>query len=317
MGGIKLLGVGHCLPEQVMTNDAFAKIVDTSDEWIRSRTGIGERHFCREESHGMLCERAARQALKRAGIAAHELGVVIVATMTPDYITPSAACLLQSRLGLDEDTICFDLNAACSGFVYGLYVMECLLAACPKKTGLIVGAEVLSRLLNFEDRSTCVLFGDGAGAAVVKWSEKTSSICARLGARGDDQTLFVPGVQTGRPSVISMKGAAVFRFAVEALSGCITQVLSTARCRTEEVDHFVFHQANERIIDAAVKRLGLSPDKCSKNVDHCGNTSAASIPILLSELWERGKVLPGERILCVGFGGGLSWGGALIEMEDK
>ena len=315
MSGIKLLGTGSAVPSKVVTNDDLAKIVDTNDEWISTRTGIRSRRYCAEgESHTSLCLAAARQALGRAGVKPEEVGVCIVATLTPDYLTPAAACLLQRELGLSEDTVCFDLNAACSGFVYALHTAQCLLAAAPRKYGLVLGAEVLSRVTDFDDRSTCVLFGDGAGAAVVEWRADYPSLHAVLGCRGNDECLYAPGVNTSRPAHIHMDGQPVFRFAVEAVPRCAKEVLSKAGLGLEDVDRFVFHQANQRIIDFAIKKLGVDPDKCTGNIARTGNTSAASVPLLLDELVTAGALRSGQKALCVGFGGGLTWAGALLEL---
>ena len=315
MSGIKLLATGSALPQHVVTNHDLEQIMDTSDEWIRSRTGIGARHHCsREECHTSLCLEAAKKALERSGIDPKQIGVCLVATLTPDHLTPATACVLQRELGLEEDTICFDLNAACSGFVYALHTAECLLAASKRKYGLVLGAEVLSRVIDMADRSTCVLFGDGAGAALVRWREDYPSIHAVLGCRGDDRVLVVPGVNQSVPSVVHMEGQDVCRFAVEALPRCAREVAQKAGITLEEVDRFVFHQANQRIINFAVKKLGVDPAKCTGNIAHTANTSAASVPILLDELVEKGEVKPGDKVLCVGFGGGLTWAGALLEV---
>lgn len=315
MSGIKLLATGSALPQHVVTNHDLEQIMDTSDEWIRSRTGIEARHHCsREECHTSLCLEAAKKALERSGIKPEQVGVCLVATLTPDHLTPATACVLQRELGLEEDTICFDLNAACSGFVYALHTAECLLAASTRKYGLVLGAEVLSRVIDMADRSTCVLFGDGAGAALVQWREDYPSIHAVLGCRGDDRVLVVPGVNQSVPSVVHMEGQDVFRFAVEALPRCAREVAQKAGITLEEVDRFVFHQANQRIINFAVKKLGVDPAKCTGNIAHTANTSAASVPILLDELVEKGEVKPGDKVLCVGFGGGLTWAGALLEV---
>ena len=315
MNGIKLLSTGSALPARSVTNDDLAKLVDTNDEWISSRTGIRSRFHCAgEESHTGLCLAAARQALTRSGISPEQIGVCIVATLSQDCLTPASACILQRELGFPEDTVCFDLNAACSGFVYALHTAQCLLAATPRKYALVVGAEVLSRLTDFTDRSTCVLFGDGAGAALVEWREDYPSLHAVLGCRGNREALFVPGVGTSQPSYIHMDGQAVFRFAVEALPRCVRQVLEQSGRSLEEVDRFVFHQANQRIIDFAVKKLGIDPAKCTGNIARTGNTSAASVPLLLDELVSSGALVSGQRALCVGFGGGLTWAGALLEL---
>ena len=315
MNGIKLLSTGSAVPSKVVTNDDLAKIVDTNDEWISTRTGIRSRRYCAEgEGHTSLCLAAARQALGRAGVKPEEVGVCIVATLTPDWLTPAAACLLQKELGLAEDTVCFDLNAACSGFVYALHTAQCLLAAAPRKFGLVLGAEVLSRITDFTDRGTCVLFGDGAGAAVVEWREDYPSLHAVLGCRGNREALLIPGVNTGSPSYIHMDGQTVFRFAVEALPRCAKQVLEKAGLAMTDVDRFVFHQANQRIIDFAIKKLKVDPTKCTGNISRTGNTSAASVPILLDELVTSGALTSGQKALCVGFGGGLTWAGGLLEL---
>ena len=313
MNGIKIRGTGRCVPEKIVTNEGLAKIVDTSDEWITTRTGIRRRHHCTTETHTTLCVGAARAALEKAGITPDQIGACIVATVTADTLVPSAACVLQRELGLPCDIPCFDLNAACTGFLFGLHTMECLLNASPRKFGLVVGGEALSRIINWEDRGTCILFGDGAGAAVVECREDWPSIGAVLGTRGDSELLRVAGVENGEHCYIQMDGTKVFKFAVETVPRCMDEVLEKAGKTVEDVDFFVFHQANARIIDLAVRKYHIPPEKYYKNIGEYGNTSAASIPLVLSELQEQGKVGPGSRVLAVGFGGGLTWGGALIE----
>lgn len=310
MSGIKIRGMGHSLPEQVLTNDELARRMDTSDEWIVSRTGIRERRVCTAETHAGLCAAAARRAMERAGILPEQIGVCIVATVSPDTVVPSAACTLQRDLGLPRDVLCFDLNAACTGFLYALHTAECLLAAAPKKFALVIGAERLSRIVDWSDRSTCILFGDGAGAAVAEWRAEWPSIGAVLGSAGNDELLYCPAGD-GR---LSMEGQKVFKFALEAVPWCIDRVLERHGLKPEDVDCFVFHQANARIIDLAAKRYRIPPEKYCKNIQRLGNTSAASIPIALSELEEAGRLPSGSRALLVGFGGGLTWGGALVEM---
>ena len=316
MNGLKLISTGSAMPKGVVTNEDLTKIVDTSDEWITTRTGIHTRRRCGEgESHTQLCLAAARQALERAGIAPEAVGVCLIATFTGDHLNPATSCILQKELGFPEDTVCFDLNAACSGFVYALHTAQCLLAAAPRKFGLVLGAEVLSRVTDYTDRSTCILFGDGAGAAVVEWGEDYPSIHAVLGCRGDADVLYTPGVNTEAPSYIHMEGQSVFRFAVETVPRCISQVLEQAGLGVEDVDRYVFHQANQRIIDLAMRKLHLPPEKCTGNIAHTGNTSAASVPLLLDELVSTGALRSGQRALCVGFGAGLTWGGALLELK--
>ena len=313
MNGIKICGTGRAVPEKVVTNQDLEKIVETNDEWITSRTGIQRRHHCTGEAHTSLCVSAAKAALDRAGVSPDQIGACIVATVTADTLVPSAACMLQRELGLPTDTPCFDLNAACTGFLYALHTMECLLNASPRKFGLVVGCEELSRVINWEDRGTCILFGDGAGAAVVECREGWPSIGAVLGSQGDDELLRLPGIASGERGFIAMEGTKVFKFAVEAIPRCMEQVLEKAHMTVADVDFFVFHQANARIIDLAVRKFRIPPEKYYKNIQEYGNTSAASIPLVLSELQDQGKVGPGSRTLVVGFGGGLTWGGALIE----
>ena len=314
MNGIKLRGLGRCVPSQSVTNDDLAKTVDTSDAWITARTGIRSRRRCTEETHTELCVSAARDALHMAGITPADIGVCIVATVSADTIVPSAACMLQRDLGMPEDTPCFDLNAACTGFIYALHTMECLLNASPRKFGLVVGAEALSRVVDWTDRGTCILFGDGAAAAVVECREGWPVIGAVLGSRGDDRLLRLPGLGRGEPNVLSMEGTQVFKFAVETVPACMDAVLAKAGLTAEDIDFFVFHQANARIIDLAVRKYRIPPEKYYKNIDHYGNTAAASVPLVLSELYEQGRIGPGSRLLTVAFGGGLTWGGAVLEL---
>ena len=313
MNGIKICDTGRAVPEKVVTNQDLETIVETNDEWITSPTGIQRRHHCTGEPPPSLCVSAAKAALDRAGISPDQIGACIVATVTADTLVPSAACMLQRELGLPTDTPCFDLNAACTGFLYALHTMECLLNASPRKFGLVVGCEELSRVINWEDRGTCILFGDGAGAAVVECREGWPSIGAVLGSQGDDELLRLPGIASGERGFIAMEGTKVFKFAVEAIPRCMEQVLEKAHMTVADVDFFVFHQANARIIDLAVRKFRIPPEKYYKNIQEYGNTSAASIPLVLSELQDQGKVGPGSRTLVVGFGGGLTWGGALIE----
>ena len=319
MNGIKLISTGSAVPKKVVTNDDLAKIVDTNDEWISTRTGIRSRRYCTDGvSHTSLPLPAARQPLDRSGVAPREFAICLVATVTPDFLSPAAACLLQKELGFPEDTICFDLNAACSGFVYALHTAECLLASTPRKYGLVLGAEILSRVMDFGDRSTCVLFGDGAGAALVEWGANYPSLHAVLGCRGNSEVLYVPGVNTAAPPHVHMDGQSVFRFAVEAVPRCAREVLDRAGLTPEDIDLFVFHQANQRIIDFAVKKqsgAGRGAKSCyGGNIERTGNTSAASVPLLLDELVGGGAITSGQKALCVGFGGGLTWAGALLEL---
>ena len=314
MNGIKLRGTGRCVPANTVTNDDLAQLVDTNDAWITARTGIRSRYRCTTETHTDLCVNAARAALKKAGVSPAEIGACIVATVSADTVVPSAACMLQKALGLPEDTPCFDLNAACTGFVYALHTMECLLNAAPRKFGLVVGAEALSKVVDWTDRSTCILFGDGAAAAVVECREGWPSIGAVLGSRGNDTLLRLPGLGRGEPNVLSMEGTQVFKFAVETVPACMDAVLAKSGLTIDDIDFFVFHQANARIIDLAVRKYRIPPEKYYKNIDHYGNTAAASVPLVLSELEDQGRIGPGSRLLMVAFGGGLTAGSCVIRI---
>ena len=317
MMGVKIVGTGSAVPSRVVTNDDLAQSVDTSDEWISTRTGIRSRRYVDAEageSHRTLVRDAAQRALGAANIAPEQVGVCLVATFTADTCTPSAACLLQADLGLPEDTLCFDLNAACAGFVYGMHVAECLLPGAARPYALVVGADTLSRVMDFSDRTTCVLFGDGAGAVVLEAREDYPGLNAVWGSRGDDTSLVAPGVGSAEPSYLHMDGRAVFRFATEVMPRCTTEVLARAGRSAEDVDRFVYHQANKRIVDFAVKKLGLDPQKCAGNIDHTGNTSAGSVPLLLDELVLAGELGSGSRVLLAGFGAGLTWAGCLAEL---
>ena len=311
MSAPQILATGRYLPERVVTNEELSKTVDTNDQWVFSRTGIHSRRFCVEESGLDLAAAAARQAMERAGLTASDIGVCLTATFTPDHASPSTACLLQRELGLKEDTICFDLNAACAGFLYGLKTAHALLSDAPRPCALVVGAEVISRVMDQTDRNTCVLFGDGAGAAVFRRDEK-SSWHTVFGSRGDRESIRVQGPGPV-PSAIHMDGKAVFRFAVEVVEQSIRQLLEAEGLESvNDVDLVVCHQANARIIDFVAKRLGAREGLFFKNMDRYGNTSAASIPIALDELVQSGTLRPGMRVLTVGFGGGLTWAGAML-----
>ena len=310
MSAPKILSTGRCMPARVVTNEELRKQVDTSDEWVFSRTGIHNRRFCQDESGLDLAEGAVRQALERSGLRAEDIGVCLAATFTPDYATPSMACMLQKQLGLREDTICFDLNAACAGFLYGMRTAHALLLDSPRPYALLVGVEVISRVLDMTDRNTCVLFGDGAGAAVLRRDEDATWHSV-FGSRGDPVSIMVQGPGPEVASV-HMDGKNVFRFAVEVVEQSIHQLLQAEGCQINDLDLVVCHQANARIIDHVSKKLGAREGLFYKNMDRYGNTSAASIPVALDELVESGQLKPGMRVLTVGFGGGLTWAGALL-----
>lgn len=313
--GIHILGTGRALPEGILTNDDLSRMVDTSDEWIRTRTGIGQRHICGDETCVSLALEAARKAIGKAfsnEAALDEIGVVLVATTTGDYAFPSVACMVKEGLGLSEDVMAFDISAACAGFIYGLEVVRSLLVTGRKRYALIIGGEQMSRVTDFTDRSTCVLFGDGAGAAVVELSD--GIYCHRAWSRGDDKVLYCPGVHNsdGVKSVIHMEGNQVFKFAVTVIGQGIDAVLEGTGLTMDDIDYVVCHQANERIIDHVRKKYKTDEAKFYKNIERYGNTSAASVPIALDEMHEKGLLKPGMRIICVGFGAGLVWSSVLF-----
>ena len=310
MKGLKIVATGRALPAKVVTNDDMSKLVETSDEWIATRTGIRTRHFCAGETQADLAEQAARRALERGKVDVGDLCACIVATVTPDCSAPTSACLLQQRLDLPEDIPCFDMNVGCTGFIYALQVARGFLLQSGRPYALVIGAEVLSRVTDFTDRGTCVLFGDGAGAAVVTLAD--SPYACTLGARGDAEAIFIEGPGPERP-YIHMDGQKVFRFAVEAVPHCIRVLLEETGLTLADIDWFVPHQANKRIIDHVAKKLKVPNEKFYQNMMRYGNTSAASIPIALDEMAEQGLLKRGQKVLCVGFGAGLTWGGALLE----
>ncbi|MCR5102589.1 MAG: ketoacyl-ACP synthase III [Butyrivibrio sp.] len=317
MKGLKIIATGRSLPSKSVTNDDLSKIVETSDEWIYTRTGIRSRYFCDEGENSLtLSISAAKKALESSGINKDDLGCIIVATLSATYVTPSTACLIQRELELPENIPALDINAACSGFIYGLEVARGLLSGSNAKYGLVIGVEQLSRILDMEDRSTCVLFGDGAGAAIVETEENTLYESV-LGTKGGHE-ISCPGVNNfddGQKSYVSMDGTAVFRFATSAIPKCIDMLQQKHPFSLDEVDHVVCHQANSRIIDHVVKKLKADPAKFYKDMDHLGNTSAASIPLALSEMDDAGMIKDGDTLLLVGFGSGLTWAGVLIKFQ--
>ena len=305
MKSIEIVKTGYYVPNKRVINDDFTKIVETSDEWITSRTGIKARHFVNEETTTDLAYQASLKALE--GIDRSQIGVVIVASMTNQYYTPSTACLLQKRLGLREDLLAFDLSAACSGFEYALTVARSLLLTSSKPYALVVGAETLSTLLDFTDRSTCVLFGDGAGAALVQLKE--GLYYDLQGSRGNEEALYASR-QEGK---LRMQGREVFRFATHVIEECIMKLCDQADLSVNDIDYFVLHQANGRIISHVYKNLKIDASKFYINLDEYGNTSGASVPLALAEMNEKGMLKRGMKIMLVGFGGGLTYGANLFE----
>lgn len=310
MKGLHIVSTGRALPKKQVSNDDMRQFVDTSDEWIRSRTGIETRYFCTDETNYELATKAAKKAIEKGNIKAEEIGVIIVATMTPDYMMPSTACLVQKELGLADDVMAFDINAACSGFLYGLTVCKGLLENVEKRYALMIGSEQMSRILDFTDRSTCVLFGDGAGAAIVEKSNKHKYV-GKSWSRGDLESLVCLGVGEDSPK-IKMQGSAVFRFAVAAMKEGIDWVLEESALKIEEVDYILCHQANARILSYVQKKYGIPEEKVFMNLQEYANTSAASIPIALDEMMSLELIKEGTRIISVGFGGGFTWSAALL-----
>ena len=311
MNGLKLLGTGYALPTRVLDNDAMTAYVETSDEWITTRTGIRQRYFCGEgESTTTLAIEAARKALDDSGLDKSEIGCVIVATSSGEYVMPSTACLVHKALALREDIPVFDLGAACAGFLYAVDAARAMLLAHGGRAALVIGAEQMSQLLDMADRNTCVLFGDAAGAAVFALDEDAeyAYVC---GTRGD-MAIQVGGPRRTLP--MTMEGQNVFRFAVSTIPSTVDELLEKTGKTLDEVDWVICHQANQRIIDASVRRLGVPAEKFYKNLDRYANTSAASIPLALAEMKESGKLKSGQRVILVGFGGGLTWAGVMLRV---
>lgn len=318
--GVKILGLGKAVPKRALTNEELSQVTDTSDEWIVTRTGIRQRRMTNAglperfrdpdgafESDSTLAQEAAERALEDAKIDKSQIGLLITATTSPDTTVPSVSCLVQERMGLPSGMIAFDLNAACSGFVYALEVACALMKDLHIEYALVVGAEELSRILDFDDRSTAVLFGDGAGAAVITLSKDCRS-CFTLGAAGDGKAIAAP-----YGGSVTMEGRKVFRFAVTTIPKILTELEEMSAVSMEEVDYIVCHQANERIIEHVREKLGLPYEKFFRNLQNYGNTSAASIPLALAEMKEGGLITAGTRLFCAGFGAGLTWGGAYLE----
>jgi 3-oxoacyl-[acyl-carrier-protein] synthase-3 len=316
----RIIGTGSCLPEAIVTNDYLSTIMDTSDEWISSRTGIKERHLVKEETTASLSLEAGRRALAEAGVAPEELDMIIVGTLTGDYITPSTACEVQAGLGA-VNAVAFDINAACAGFLFSLHTVNAYIQCGMCRTALLIGAETLSRIMDWGDRSTCVLFGDGAGAAVVQ-AQEGGLIAYDQGSDGEkgkylacrNRTNNNPLVQTEKNySYTQMDGQEVYKFAVTYVPNSIHKVLEKAGLQPEDIKYYLLHQANLRIIQAVAKRLKISLDRFPISLDHCGNVSAASVPILLDDVNRKGMLQKGDKIILSGFGGGLTWGTCLIE----
>lgn len=323
-----IIGTGSCLPDRIMTNHEFEEIVDTNDEWIKSHTGISERRFSDEKTATSdLSTTAALRALESAKLKPEDIDLIIVATVTPDMVFPSTACIVQNNIGA-VNAAAFDLEAACTGFLYGLAVAENFVMTGYYRNVLVIGAETLSKICDLKDRNTCVIFGDGAGAAVVsEVPEEYGILSTYMGADGSGGDLLklpaggsrlpatVETVQEGL-HYIKMDGSKVFKFAVKVMGEAAEKALEKCGLGKDEVDYLIPHQANIRIIDAAVKRLKISEEKVYVNIDKYGNMSAASVAVALDEASRKGLLKDGDVVVLVGFGGGLTWGAAVLKWKD-
>lgn len=323
MSFVKFLGIGSAAPEKVLSNFDFEKMIDTSDEWIRSRTGISERRIAEPDvASSDLGYEASIKALEDASIGPEDIDGIIVGTITPDFIFPSTACVLQNLLGA-KNAFAFDVLAGCSGFVYALHVAKGLIQGGSAKKLLVVGAETLSKIMNYEDRTTCILFGDGAGAAVITASETPGILSSCLGANGDGwEYLYMPGggsrIPTSEESVkngshfLQMQGKEVFKEAVKALQSSSLKAIEQAGITPDQIDLLIPHQANYRIIEVVRKRLELPEEKVFSNLDRYGNTSSASIPIALDEAVKSGRLKKGDIVVFSAFGAGFTWGASVV-----
>lgn len=326
MNEVVIAGVGKYIPSKVVTNDMLSQIMDTNDEWIVSRTGIKQRHITTGENTSDIASKAALKALENANIDVLDIDLIIVATCTPDMFTPATACIVQKNIGA-KNAFAFDISAACSGFIYGINIAKSMMKQNNIKKSLVIGAETLSKAVDWEDRSTCVLFGDGAGAAVLSLSEEEgiiSTICKSQGSKWENLT--IGGKDLNNPYIdevnsnsayLQMNGGEIFKFATVTIVKLIKEILKQNNLTLEDIDYIVPHQANERIIQFAAKKLNLSMDKFYINIHEYGNTSAASIPIALSEMQEKNLLKKGDKIIAVGFGAGLTSGACLIEWTNN
>lgn len=304
----KIIGTGSAVPSRVLDNAELSTFLDTSDEWIRTRTGIRSRHIAQEgQTASALAAQAAKKAIADAGIAAEQIEAIIVATSTPDYIFPSTANLVQQEIGA-ERAACFDLSAACTGFLYAMSVADAYIKVGMYKKVLVIGAEVMSQVVDWKDRSVCVLFGDGAGAVVLGEDSGGKSIFRLHSDSGSAQALTL-----GKENAVHMNGREIFSFAVRKVPESVKEVLEESETAKEQVKYFILHQANARMIESIAKRLDVPVEKFPMNLETHGNTSAASIPVLLDELNRQNRLIPGDVLILSGFGGGLSWGSALLE----
>ena len=317
----RIAGTGRCLPKRVVTNDELAKTVETSDEWIRERTGIAQRYVAGDDETTLtLCEGAARQAMDAAGVGPEDIDLILVGTTTPDQIFPNMGVLLQARLGIRTQCPSFGLEAACTGFIYALSLADKFIKLGEAKRALVVGAETLSRMIDWTDRTTCVLFGDGAGAVILEAADDAGIVSTHLHADGQyKDLLYHPwGVSQGADKLVAghdavrMTGNEVFKVAVKTLGSIVDETLAANQLEKSDIDWLIPHQANIRIIEATAKKLGMPMDRVVVTVAEHGNTSAASVPMALDVAVRDGRVKRGDLLLLEAFGGGFTWGSALI-----
>lgn len=325
MSYAKIKGMGYYVPEKILNNEYMEKIVETNDEWIIQRTGMKERHICREDEFTTdIGTEAAKKAIEDAGITPEDVGLIIFATVTPDYFTPSCACVVQKNIGA-VNSAAFDINAACSGFVTALTIAKQFIECGQYENILVIGADALSKATDYKDRGTCILFGDAAGAVVVGKSEKNGIIATDIGAKGSEGDKLTSlayrydGAEIDKrvshnKSTVWMAGSEVMKFAVKTMEQAGRRVVESAGFTFDDIDLIVPHQANKRIIDGAAKRMGVPTEKVYSNLAKYGNTSSASIPVALCEAVKTGYAKEGDKVVLVGFGGGLTWGAALIEL---
>ena len=315
----RIIGTGSALPERVVTNQELEKLMETTDEWIRSRTGIEKRHIAVEETTTSMAVEASKRAMESAGVMADEIDLIIVGTVSGDMCFPSTACQIQEAI-CAKNAIALDINAACAGFLFGLAIADSYMKSGMAKTALVVGAETLSKMMDWNDRSTCVLFGDGAGAAVVRDDKAgiISIVQGSDGARGS--ALVCHNREVNNPFVKNsceldytrMDGQAVYKFAVKTVPAAITEALDKAGISAEQVKYFLLHQANVRIIEAVAKKMNQPIEKFPTNLQQCGNISAGSVPVLLDFVNQKGQLVKGDKIVLAGFGAGLTWGASVL-----
>lgn len=303
----KICGTGSYVPSEYLDNNDLSQMVDTSDEWIRERTGIVKRHIAKEETTVSMAAKAAKKALESAGVQPEEIDLLLVSTISSNVILPCTACEVQKEIHAVHAT-CFDLNAACTGFLFAYNTAQAYIANGMSKNALVIGAESLSNLVDWEDRGTCILFGDGAGAAVLKAEsgEMYAAVTHSDGEKGDALTCDMG-------AFMKMDGQEVFKFAVRQVPAGISEVLQKNGLSVDDIDYFILHQANRRIVEAVAKRMKVEIEKFPMNLQEYGNTSSASIPLLLDELNRQGKLKKGQKLIFAGFGAGLSWGASILE----